>query len=105
MPSNTPDSSRIAADNQNQVLRPNPIMQAPKQATATSMIRPASACSGCRDNQDATATEPSAGAPRRMPSASGPACNTSLMKAGASEIAPPNSTANMSSASAASRIW
>jgi len=56
MPSKMPDSSRSDADSQNAVLRPKPIMQAPKPATETSRMRPALACSGCRDSHTATTT-------------------------------------------------
>ncbi len=104
-PSQAPDTSRNAADSHSCVDSAKPIMHSPKPATAPSSTRPAWRSSGRRASQTPTATEPSAGAARRMPRASGPSSSTSAMKAGASEIAPPSSTANMSSASAPSSSW
>ena len=105
-PSHRPDSNSNAADSQKCCDSAKPMMHSPKPATASSSSAPRIASAA--DAAPATGRP----APRRRPAPRagcralpGPQCRMSLMKAGSSATAPPNSTENMSSASAPSRIW
>ena len=82
------------------------MVASPKPATAPSSLRPARWRSGENVSQTAIAAVPTAGAARMRPRPVGPTSRNAFeANTGSSATAPPNSTANKSSESAASTIW
>jgi len=77
--------------------RPNPIVAAPKIATAPSILTPTSCLSGRKEKKIATRVAPSAGAARRWPRPVAPTWRMSRAKTGSIAVAPPSRTANRSS--------
>ena len=102
--SNTPEVNSAPTESHRDFDSAKTIIATPNPATAESRIRPALRLIGWRAKYKPIKIAPQAGAARSRPSVSGPLCNTFLTKAGSKAIAPPNSTANMSKASAANKM-
>src|SRR5580704_8163327 len=97
-PSNTPLKTSANTDNANERETANTIIETPKPPTAQNKLRPAWRTGGCRLHHNIDNRAPVVGAAFRTPSPILPTPRMSWANTGKRAIAPPNSTANRSSA-------
>ncbi len=95
--SNTPVRKSIASESQRERESPKTIVAAPKPATHQSSVRPACFIGGRYAIRIAITNAPMPGAARIQPSPIGPQCRILSAKIGSKAVAPPSSTATMSS--------